>query len=90
LYRLNHLEIITPQRYRSLNVELSRLGYRKHEPILGIPHEEPRLLKELVRSHLDNLNYSQKELAEVLRMNLDEFEKTYIRTTMKLAHKRRI
>ncbi|MEM8524972.1 MAG: XRE family transcriptional regulator [Bacteroidota bacterium] len=90
LYRLNHLEIITPQRYRSLNVELSRIGYRKHEPILGIPHEEPRLLNELVKSHLDNLNYSTRELAEVLRMNLDEFEKTYLHKNIKLAHVRKI
>ena len=77
LRKLKTLGLITPQRYRSLNVEISRLGYRKHEPDFGIPEEESRLLKFMVDQYIKKLEYSEKELASLLRLTLDEFKETY-------------
>ena len=88
LVRLNHLDLITPQRYRSLYVELSRLGYRKHEPDCGIPDEKTRLLAAIVDQYITHLNYSEAEVADLLKLKLGEFKQLYRDRTLKVGYRR--
>ncbi|PPK86734.1 Zn-dependent peptidase ImmA (M78 family) [Neolewinella xylanilytica] len=89
LRKLNTLNLITPQRYRSLNVEISRLGYRKHEPDFGIPEEESRLLRFLVDQYIKKLEYTEKQLADLLRLTIDEFREMYRVNNLKLQYSKK-
>lgn len=66
LRRASDLERIKPWRYRQLNIEMSQLGYKKNEPV-ELPPEDPTVVKMMVRVHLEELGYSETDLADVLR-----------------------
>lgn len=69
-----HLGIIDSSKYKSLLVQLSMAGYRKKEPSCGIFPEQPQLVSHLMRLHLKDLGYTHENLAEMLSLNLYEFE----------------
>lgn len=50
-HRAKDLGIITPERYRSLNIQMSSQGWRTHEPV-EVAAEEPRLLAQTLRQAL--------------------------------------
>lgn len=77
LYKLNKSNLITPQKFRSLNVELSRRGYKKVEPTFGITIQKPTLLLELIKAHFVELEYTSKELSDLLLLSEQEFETLY-------------
>jgi Zn-dependent peptidase ImmA (M78 family)/plasmid maintenance system antidote protein VapI len=66
LRRASDLERIRPWRAKQLHIEMSQNGYRKNEPV-ELPSEEPTVIKTMVRVHLEDLGYSESELADVLR-----------------------
>lgn len=76
VYRAKDLRIITETRHRSLFQQLSRLGYRKSEP-LPIPRETPRVVKALLDAHKEHLGYDDRELAKLLRLNLADYHEWY-------------
>ncbi len=74
IYRAKDLNIITPQKFTNLFVELSRNGERKREA-LDVPIDEPRLFKEMIHIWETGLHKSKKEMAEeVAGIPLPEFE----------------
>lgn len=75
-YRARDLEVITERRFSSLFQQLSRLGYRKQEPF-PIPHEKPRLVKILLDRHKSQLGYTDKELAQLLRIRVEDYFRWY-------------
>lgn len=74
--RAKTLGVIGQRRYTSLFQQLSRLGYRKREPF-PIPREKPQLAKLLLDSYKKDLDYSDKELAQLLRISIEDFYKWY-------------
>lgn len=66
LKRAEDVERIKPFRAKRLWIEISRRGYRKHEPV-ELPVETPTLVRKMVRLHLDELGYDEGELASTLR-----------------------
>ncbi len=68
LKRAGDLGCITPRHARTLWMEMSKLGYRRHEPGT-VPTERPALIYELLRVHQDSLDYSLEDLAEILAEN---------------------
>lgn len=87
LYKLSKLNLITPQKNRSLNVELSRRGYKKIEPRAGVQIDSPTLFNELVEAHLNELDYTKKELSEILHITVEELESTYPLPRFKVVNK---
>lgn len=75
--RAHELGKITQRQKNYLFEQISRLGYRKEEPN-PIPPEETLLLKGLMEVHLDDLNYTVAELAQVLALNVDEMRTEYL------------
>jgi hypothetical protein len=70
LHRAQDLATITQARAKSLWVQLSQKGYRKHEPPeLAFPHEEVRALRQLLDLHLGSLGYSIADLAQLLALH---------------------
>lgn len=59
------LEIIDQLRYENLMTELSRLGYRKCEPV-SIPNEDPKLFSTVLSVHRKELGRSFADLSQML------------------------
>ena len=70
------LRIITERQYRSLNEQISKLGYRKHEPN-QFPSEEPELLKRMLNVFIGDFDYTLAELGQLLHMPIDELQQIY-------------
>jgi Zn-dependent peptidase ImmA (M78 family) len=65
LYRARELGTLTPRRYRSLMMLMSKLGYRKSEPVT-LSAEEPTQLKTIVSFHQREHGYSVDDLAKLM------------------------
>ena len=77
--RAHHLGSISEAQRRSMYIRLSKAGYRRREPAtLDPPIENPSMIKQLARRHLDELGYSRAELCNLLALNEAEFRKHYI------------
>lgn len=64
---------IGDKRKKSLFIEMSRRGWRKHEPVEARGFsEKPALLKMVVGAHLNELGYSRDELSEMFGIEEDE------------------
>jgi len=63
-YRAHQLGCIDKTRYTSIFQQLSRLGWRKTEPV-EVRRESPRAFKRFLRAHLD-AGYSDEQLAKML------------------------
>ncbi len=84
--RAYDLKTINKNQYRNFQINFSKKGMSKSEPI-PLPEEKPFILNEIVRLHIEELGYSKDELARVLMLNLDEFEERFIfhnRTKLKV------
>ncbi|RNI31765.1 ImmA/IrrE family metallo-endopeptidase [Rufibacter immobilis] len=78
IIRAKTLRLITDNQYRYLWQQMSALGYRTKEPKeLDAAPEPPILLKELVDAHLNDLGYSEEELAQLLSLQLEDFKSRY-------------
>ena len=78
LRRAVDLDVISEGRYRQLNIELSRAGYRSVEPV-AIAEEHPGLIDRVVQQRL-NEGESVAELARDAFLVQDEFEDLYVRS----------
>jgi len=58
-------------------MQMGNYGYRLKEPF-PIEPEEPSLITEVIRFHLESLGYSEKELSHTLRLNEAEFQRQYL------------
>jgi len=67
---------IDESKYKSLNVRISQLGWRKNEPVV-IPLEEPAVLPGVLNIHRHEHDYTSDELADLVGLNLPEFSALY-------------
>ncbi len=67
--RAKELECITSDKYRYFNVELSRKGYKKHEPG-NVYIDTPHAFKEAYMLFKTELGYSDQELADSFHLPL--------------------
>jgi Zn-dependent peptidase ImmA (M78 family) len=66
MMRAFHLRRLTESAYKYYFVQMSKRGWRTREPVeLDIP-ESPRFLKQLVSVHLNQLEYTTPDLANLL------------------------
>jgi Zn-dependent peptidase ImmA (M78 family) len=78
LSRASEIGTITPGRAKYLWMQLSRAGYRGHEPPeLDFPKEMPSLLQELVELHTGQLGYDLPQLAKMLAWKEHETASNY-------------
>lgn len=79
LKRAQDLGVITPNRARYLWMQMAKAGYRTREPIeLDVAGEEPRLLRELVEAHVDQLGYTEDDLGKILPLKPDRLRSWYL------------
>lgn len=68
--RAKDLKCITNDKYQYFNIELSRRGYRKNEPV-SVYIDSPKLYNEAYKLHKEDLNYSDKEMADAFNLPID-------------------
>lgn len=76
ILRARDIGEITEKRCTSLYQMLSRLGYRKNEPI-EIEAEKPNLARELLTLYREQWQYSYADLADLTMLHLKEFYERY-------------
>lgn len=75
--RARDLDLIDQQEYRNFQINFSRRGMAKSEPI-ALPEEKPYVMNQIVKLHLNELDYSEEELARVVNLDLTEFQDRFI------------
>lgn len=80
LVRAKELECISDRRYQTLWTEMGRLGYRKREPReFDVVGEQPgATFTEIVRIHLEELEYSVEEIASIIHLYPHRFREEYL------------
>ncbi len=72
LRRAYDLGTINERRYRFLNIQLSKAGYKTREPVeTEPPREQTTLMEELIGFHTRNLSFTVEELAAYLHVNVN-------------------
>ena len=71
--RLRDTNQITPEKYKSIHVQLSRLGYRKQEPV-SLPPESESLFPKVFQMLKNEGQLSLSDLASAFRIR----DKTFI------------
>ncbi|WKN42119.1 ImmA/IrrE family metallo-endopeptidase [Tunicatimonas pelagia] len=74
--RAKQLGTINSNEYRNLQIGFSKRGMTKSEAI-QLPEEKAFILDEVVKLHLNELDYSVEELANILGLNTDEFKSRF-------------
>lgn len=76
LQKAKSLETVTSYQHQRLWREMSQLGYRAKEPI-ELPVEEPSLLNELARFHVEELGLSSQSVCDLLCLHPQEAQAMY-------------
>lgn len=76
LYSAKRISRITENQYKYLMIQMTKLGFRKHEPV-DVPIESPTLLKSILHLHLGELGLSVEELSTKLNILEAEFGEIY-------------
>lgn len=74
--RADRLKLITPYQKKKFWMEMSRLGYRKEEPV-KLKAEKPKLLSRIINHHIESLGYSYEDIAKLTHLTIEEFRKMY-------------
>lgn len=74
--RANRLDLITPYQSKMFFIEMGKLGYRKREPNEP-PKETPSRLRRMVEYHQRVLDYSDRDMADLLCLLPSEFNAMY-------------
>ncbi|MHB8673723.1 MAG: ImmA/IrrE family metallo-endopeptidase [Candidatus Limnocylindrales bacterium] len=78
LKRAEALNRVSPGKARYLWSQIARAGYRTREPAeADIPPEDPRQLREILRIYREFLAYTPDQIAHLLTIHPDEFERVY-------------
>lgn len=72
LRRAYDLGYITPTHFKSLNILISKFGYKKKEPI-AIENEQEGLLQEIIQTYKEAMEYSDKELARIMHLSFPDY-----------------
>lgn len=75
--RARDLNTISQDTYRYFQIDFSRRKYNKIEPV-SLPAETPSLVKSTLSLYRDELNYSDEDMLEVMKINKKDYENWFI------------
>ena len=78
-YKAYKIGYLTPSRYKTFMIELSRSGERKTESDF-VDIDAPVLIDKVINAHLNQLHYSREELLNVLSINENDFEEIFLKS----------
>lgn len=76
LRRAKDLGCISLEKYKNFNIEMSRNGYRKNEPV-NVYIDEPSIFSKAYKLHKEELNYSNEELSNAFSLPIDVIHKFF-------------
>lgn len=82
--KASDLGTISESAARSLWAELSKRGYRKREPDLGLVVEVPTLYREIVDIYRRELKYTAEEIGKMVYLSKEEVQEVYLGETKRL------
>ncbi|NDV47454.1 ImmA/IrrE family metallo-endopeptidase [Paludibacter sp. 221] len=68
--RAKDLRCISQSQYQYFNIELSRKGYKKKEPV-NVYIDNPKIFSESIRLHEEELDYTKEEMASAFHIPID-------------------
>lgn len=71
--RAYDLKFIDKTKYTNMMIELSRIGERKQEKG-EVELDQPSLIKLVIQTYYDKLDYNRDELSNMLRISFEDFE----------------
>ena len=77
--RAKDLGCIPQNRYKYLNIELSRYGYKKKEPV-NVYIDTPNIFMTAYKMYRNELGYTKKELAEAFALPIDVVDNLFAET----------
>lgn len=77
LYRAFDLGTLTRDQYRRWITKFNYYSWRIKEP-LEFEVSSPIILKKMIKLHLEDLEFSKKELLEMFGLNIFKFDKIYL------------
>jgi Zn-dependent peptidase ImmA (M78 family) len=78
VYKAHATGRLTESNYRYYLMQMSKRGWRTKEPVeLTAPREMPRIVRQVIRSHLGPLKYSLGDLATATGLHQDEVVELY-------------
>ncbi len=89
VYRLRKLNIISEWQYKSLCVQIGKMGYRRAEP-QSAERETSGVLQAILRDFHINKSGSRQKIAEALLLPLDEVDALLFGLTYGVTHGKRI
>ena len=78
-YRAHQLNCITSEKYKNLQIELSRRGERRHESI-DVMFTKPTLLNNIISFFKQELNYTTEELCNYLYISKSDYKEFFYQT----------
>lgn len=82
VYKAKKIGAISDSQYKYLWRQLTIAGYRVKEPG-EFKGDNISMLKELIETYIDELNFSKEELAKMLDLTVDNLEVSYLGATPK-------
>lgn len=77
LMRAKNLGTMSPHQLKYIWMQLSAEGYRKNEPQF-FQTEKPLLLEQIINAYLEDLGYTNEEIASLLDLSLNDFNEIYL------------
>lgn len=78
LYAIQRERIVTKNQANYLWKQISVKGWRTREPAsLDFEHDLPKVMPTIVKSHLVDLGFGKDELAQLAKVNAEEFDGLY-------------
>ncbi len=75
--RAKALGVINKHQYRNFQINFSKKGFTKNEPIT-LKDEPPKLLNEVIRLHVQELGYSIDDIASMVSLSRVEFRSKFL------------
>lgn len=76
IYRAKDLKCIDDNKAQYFNIEFSRRGYRKQEPII-VPIDKPSLFHKSFDMIKDALNYTIEEMSSMFCLSIEDVEELF-------------
>lgn len=86
IHKARQIGYINADKYKYLNIELSRCGYKKKEPI-DVYIDTPQIIKESYNLYKNELSYSDEDLAETFALPITFIKKFFNQNENKLRLK---
>lgn len=75
--RAHDLDLMNQRQYRNFQINFSRKGILRSEPI-QISEEKPSILNQILSIYINELEYSLSDIARVVRLNNKEFVERFV------------